>query len=85
MITKKVNAKVNSLHGQGINKIGKNIIVEAKASDTTIEAISLKNSKAWSLGVQWHPELSIDMDSFSKKLFIDFGLACKKRNDERKN
>tara|TARA_B100001559_G_scaffold304226_1_gene293486 strand:- start:156 stop:932 length:777 start_codon:yes stop_codon:yes gene_type:complete len=84
-ISKKLSANVNSLHGQGINKLGKNLSVEAVADDSTIEAVSLKNGKGWLLGVQWHPEFTIEFDDLSKNLFIAYGTACKKRNVERLN
>ena len=78
-MTNKKTLNVNSLHGQGLNKLGKNILVEAIAKDSTIEAISLKNYKSWALGVQWHPELNIENDFTSKELFVSYGLACKKK------
>jgi putative glutamine amidotransferase len=48
--------KVNSLHGQGINKVGEGLQVEAVAEDGLVEAISVKGSKGYTLAVQWHPE-----------------------------
>ena len=78
-IIKRKVIKVNSLHGQGIDRLGKNLRIEAFAEDTTIEAVSLKNSNSWILGVQWHPELSLDHDCISKKLFESYGNACRKK------
>ena len=82
-ILNKKNIKVNSLHGQGIDRLGKNLQIEAFAEDTTIEAISLKNSNSWMLGVQWHPELSLQHDCISKELFKSYGNACRKIKKER--
>ena len=76
-ILNKNNIKVNSLHGQGIDKLGKNLQIEATAQDSTIEAISIKNTNSWTLGVQWHPELSLDHDCVSKELFKSYGNACR--------
>lgn len=47
---------VNSLHGQGIDRVGEGLLVEAVATDGQVEAISVKGSKAFAVGVQWHPE-----------------------------
>lgn len=47
--------KVVSIHHQGINRLGKDIVVEATAEDGMIEAISWKEGH-FVCGVQWHPE-----------------------------
>jgi len=57
-ITKKNKIKVNSAHHQSVNKLGKNFISSALATDGVIEAIEhIKHP--WCLGVQWHPEFLI--------------------------
>ena len=48
--------KVNSLHGQGIDRLGQGLQVEAVAEDGQIEALSVIGVKAFAVGVQWHPE-----------------------------
>lgn len=48
--------KVNSLHGQGIDRLGEGLQVEAVAEDGQIEAVSVIGAKAFAVGVQWHPE-----------------------------
>ena len=47
---------VNSLHGQGIDRLGDGLQVEAVCEDGQIEAVSVKGAKAFAVGVQWHPE-----------------------------
>ena len=47
---------VNSLHGQGIDRLGEGLQVEAVAEDGQIEALSVSDAKAFAVGVQWHPE-----------------------------
>ena len=47
---------VNSLHGQGIDRLGEGLKIEAVAEDGQIEAVSVIGAKAFALGVQWHPE-----------------------------
>jgi putative glutamine amidotransferase len=48
-------AKVNTLHHQGIDRIANELIVEARSDDGLIEAARCDGSW-WALGVQWHPE-----------------------------
>lgn len=50
-----VAARVNSIHHQGIKRLGEGLIVEAKASDGVIEAIRHPDLP-FVVGVQWHPE-----------------------------
>jgi len=47
---------VNSLHGQGIDRLAPSLVVEAVAPDGQIEAVSLAVPQGFLLGVQWHPE-----------------------------
>ena len=49
-------AKVNSLHHQAVNRLGKGLQVEARsAEDGVIEAVRHQGPK-YLAGVQWHPE-----------------------------
>ena len=43
---------VNSLHGQGIDKLGEGLTVEAYSEDGLIEAISVTDYKAFGVGIQ---------------------------------
>ncbi len=45
------------------------------AEDGTVEAISVKGSRAFAVGVQWHPEYWARSDSASQKIFRAFGDA----------
>jgi putative glutamine amidotransferase len=76
--------EVNSLHGQGIDRVGCGIDVEATASDSTIEAISVNGARAFALGVQWHPELMAATDPLSVALFGAFGAAARERAARRR-
>ena len=62
---------VNSLHKQAINKVGRDLFVEARAPDGLVEAISLIKHP-FMIGVQWHPELNYAQDDLSKFLFKEF-------------
>jgi putative glutamine amidotransferase len=71
--------QVNSLHRQAVGRLGENLNVEALAPDGTIEAVSVKNAKAFALGVQWHPEYWVTSDAPSRALFAAFGDAVRQR------
>jgi putative glutamine amidotransferase len=66
---------VNSLHGQGIDRLAKPLTVEAKAPDGAIEAVSMKTAPAYLLGVQWHPEWKFAQNAVSRAIFASFGEA----------
>lgn len=70
-----LTVKVNSLHGQGIDKLAPNLIAEATAPDSTIEAVSLKDAKGFALATQWHPEWRFAENPLSKAIFLAFGRA----------
>lgn len=53
-------AKVNSLHHQGIDRLADDLIVEGRSDDGLIEAARCRGDW-WALGVQWHPE-KMDLD-----------------------
>ncbi len=50
---------VNSIHGQGINRLAPCLRIEAWAPDGVVEAITAPAAPGFNLGVQWHPELTL--------------------------
>ena len=68
--------RVNSLHGQGILRPGKRIVVEGVAEDGTIEAIRIADAAGLALGVQWHAEHDAARNPVNRKLFETFGAAA---------
>ena len=70
---------VNSLHGQGLDRLAAGLRVEAVADDGTIEALSVTNAPAFALGVQWHPEYKALENPVSTRLFAAFGAAARTR------
>lgn len=76
-------AMVNSLHGQGIRRLGQNLIVEARAADGLIEAIRLDAPDPFLLAVQWHPEWKVSENPFYTGIFKLFAAAARKRADRR--
>jgi len=71
--------EVNSLHGQGVNRLAPGLAVEARAPDGLVEAFSFPGAKAFMLGVQWHPEWQVQSNPFSMRLLAAFGAACRER------
>ncbi|MFM9943393.1 MAG: gamma-glutamyl-gamma-aminobutyrate hydrolase family protein [Hyphomicrobiaceae bacterium] len=67
--------RVNSLHGQGIQELGRRVIVEGVAEDGTIEAIRIADAPAFALGVQWHAEYDPQSNPINRALFQAFGAA----------
>lgn len=66
----------NTLHGQGIKDLGEGLVIDGTAPDGTPEAIYVKDSAGFALGVQWHPEYNAAHDPVSKPLFEAFGKAA---------
>jgi putative glutamine amidotransferase len=67
--------KVNSLHGQGIDKLAPPLFADAAAPDGQIEAVSMPGAKGFLLGVQWHPEWRWAENEISRAIFAAFGEA----------
>jgi putative glutamine amidotransferase len=67
---------VNSVHFQGIGKLGQGLQVEATAPDGLIEAVSA-NEGAPVLAVQWHPEWDAAQNQASQTFFALFGRAVR--------
>lgn len=69
--------KVNSLHSQGVDRLGDGLAVEATAPDGQVEGVRVKDASALALGVQWHPEWRYWENDFSKALLRAFGEAMR--------
>jgi putative glutamine amidotransferase len=82
-ITGYTKLKVNSLHGQGIDRLGSGLVAEAFADDGLIEAISIPGAKGFVLAVQWHPEWNVMNIPSYLAIFRAFEKACRKRVAER--
>ena len=70
---------VNSLHNQGIERLGAELAVEARAPDGVIEAFRVRAAHRFALAVQWHPEWAVMSNPFSRALFAAFGQASRER------
>ena len=74
---------VNSLHRQALGRLGRSIVVEARAADGTIEAVSVKDAPGYLVATQWHPEYWAASDGPSQKLFKAFGEAAREYRSRR--
>jgi putative glutamine amidotransferase len=80
---------VNSIHGQGIERLAPGLRIEATAPDGLIEAISVPPGSpfacadTFALGVQWHPEWQVMQNPDYLSIFQAFGDACRKRALQR--
>jgi putative glutamine amidotransferase len=71
--------RVNSLHSQGVQTLGRDLEIEARAPDGVIEAFRVRSAPAFALAVQWHPEWKYQDNTFSRALFAAFGEAARER------
>lgn len=67
--------QVNSLHGQGVDRVADGLAIEATASDGTVEALRVEGAPAFALAVQWHPEWRVLENPFYAATFAAFGEA----------
>jgi putative glutamine amidotransferase len=67
---------VNSLHGQGLDRLGDGVQALAHSSDGLVEAVHLPGFPQFSLGVQWHPEWRAAQNPVSVRMYQAFGAAC---------
>jgi putative glutamine amidotransferase len=68
--------QVNSVHGQGVNRLAEGLRVEAVAPDGQIEAFTVNSAQGFNLCVQWHPEWQAASNPVSMQLLQAFGAAC---------
>lgn len=76
-------AEVNSLHGQGIDRLAPGLKVEAVAPDGQIEAVSVVDAPGFVCAVQWHPEQRARENPLSARLFDAFAAACRARAEAK--
>jgi putative glutamine amidotransferase len=65
------NIDISCYHHQAVREPGQGVEITARASDGTIEAISLVGP-VWCKGVQWHPEDTWRTDPGQVALFREF-------------
>ena len=75
-LTADKTVRVNSIHEQAINRLADDLAIEAVAPDGIIEAVRVRDSKAFAYGVQWHPEWDWREHALNAKLWGVFSAAC---------
>jgi putative glutamine amidotransferase len=75
---------VNSVPGQGANRLAAGLHVEAPAPDGLLEAFSVERARGFALCVQWHPEWKASTHPVSRRLLNAFGEACRVFRDRHK-
>lgn len=76
LFTGQERAMVNSLHGQGIERLAEGLVRDAEAPDGLIEAFR-SEGEGFVLGVQWHPEWAFRDNAVSLAIFRAFGAAAR--------
>lgn len=68
-------ARVNSLHGQGLDVVAPGLQVEGTAEDGTVEAVSYPDAPGFVFAVQWHAEYRTTTHPLYQAIFEAFGAA----------
>ena len=76
-------AQVNSLHGQGINRLAPGLRALAHAPDGLVEAFGVEGATTFAYAVQWHPEWRCWENPFYSAIFKAFGDAVRQRQQVR--
>jgi putative glutamine amidotransferase len=76
-IAGRTGVTVNSLHSQGVDRLGGELRVEAVADDGLIEGFTVKDAPGFTLAVQWHPEWKVLDNPVSTRIFRTYGDACR--------
>ena len=74
---------VNSLHGQGIKRLGEGLVAEAHAPDGLVEGVRVEGAPAFAFGVQWHPEWRHERHPFYRRTLETFAEACRAHRERR--
>ena len=76
-------AQVNSLHGQGIRRLGDGLVAEAHAPDGLVEGVRVAHASAFAFGVQWHPEWRHNANPFYARTLEAFAQSCREHSRRR--
>ena len=75
---------VNSLHGQGVDRLGDGLVVEAMSPDGVVEGVRLNDDTQFVVGVQWHAEWQPEAHALSSALYTRFGEKARARAAQRR-
>lgn len=73
---------VNSLHHQGIDRLGEGLVASARSEDGLVEGIEIANGQ-YVVGVQFHPEELAPEHQFAALLFRSFVAECAQAKSDR--
>lgn len=76
-------ARVNSLHGQGVNRLAAGLRALGRAPDGLVEAFAVQGAQAFAYAVQWHPEWDFRSGGLDGAIFAAFGESCRVRRQAR--
>ena len=76
-------APVNSLHGQGIDRLAPGLRALGHAPDGLVEAVEIEGAATFAYAVQWHPEWGCASNPFYSAILAAFGQACQRRHAAR--
>jgi putative glutamine amidotransferase len=72
----KSETRVNSLHGQAVDRLASDLMVEALSDDGIIEGVRLKNGgDAFCVGIQWHGEYEPKTHVLADGIYTEFAKA----------
>lgn len=66
---------VNSRHHQAVDRLGRELMVSARAADGTVEALE-RPDRTFAVAVQWHPEDRLQYQQHDLRLFREFAGKC---------
>ncbi len=61
--------KVNSMHHQSANRVGRDLKAVAWTPDGVIEGLEMTDAGRWVVAVQWHPEELVGAHEHARRLF----------------
>lgn len=79
------SAMVNSVHGQGVERLAQGLRALGHAPDGLVEAFEVEAARSFAYAVQWHPEWQATENPFYAAIFQAFGEACRARQVQRLN
>lgn len=64
--------RVDSYHHQCVDRLGNGLVASAYAPEGFIEAFEKPGGDPFIMAVQWHPEMTLDEDMYSMRIFDRF-------------
>lgn len=76
-----LESTVNSLHGQGVDRLASGLRALGHSPDGLIEAFAIEGARSFAYAVQWHPEWRCTEHPLYAAIFAAFGEACQARRN----